>query len=78
MEVLLKSFCSFRNLGEGYVLLWGLVSRSLRLDIIGKVEALHADWQRVSAGYDGLGTYPGNGGLTLGVIGIGMASLQRV
>ena len=42
---------------------------------MGKVKALHADWQRVSAGYYGLGTYPGNGGLTLGVIGIGMASL---
>ena len=75
MEVLLKSFRPFRDLGEGYVLLWGLISRSLQLDIVGKVEALHADWQRVSAGYDGLGTYPGNGGLTLGVIGIGMASL---
>lgn len=78
MEVLLESFRPFRNLGEGYVLLWGLVSHSLRLDIVGKVEALHADWQRVSAGYDGLGTYPGNGGLTLGVIRIGMTSLQRV
>ena len=75
MEVLLKSFRPFRNLGEGYVLLWSLVSHSLQLDIVGEVEALHTDWQRVSAGYDGLGTYPGNGGLTLGVIGIGMASL---